>query len=321
MRPKARATAFGCIGALFLSGVVTIAYGQTRIAPSGSTVVSAALGLGKATVTIYTAAMQGSCESSCPRIRPWMQTGFRQLTVVQKIEISVDGQAVHVPRSGLAGLLGAGGASLGVEGGSFVLKISGGDGALAYYVLIFFDRERVTRQLTYVAESDAEAAEDIHYRPGTLSIEPGTRPVSIIGVGSTTLSAESPQGKATVTIRTVKEFDARCAGLCAGSRPLEPLENTNVSSIAKIEVSTGGHSEEMMPSIYMAASERAFASLAFDQGSFVLNLEVRGADGAGHLLWKCFFDGKGVERISVYDPQDPREPLSDMHFHPAVFDR
>jgi hypothetical protein len=119
------------------------ARGQTRIAESGATVLVVTSPKGKAVVTIRTATLTGTCGSACPASGVWLALGSKQSTVVEKMDISIDGQPVGVPLSVYADMFQPGNASLRFENGGFVLRIDGGDGGESYFVLIYFDAQGV----------------------------------------------------------------------------------------------------------------------------------------------------------------------------------
>lgn len=163
MRFKTYVLLSGAFLVLGLSVFPVFAQAQTQIARSGSTVVAAVFSTGKVTATIHTIKLEGDCAKACPASRPVTEWGPTGATVIQNMEISVDGHPVIVPPSVYASFSEPLKASLSFEDGNFVLRIDGGDGALSYFVRIYFDRKEINREMSYASAFPDQPTEDSHY--------------------------------------------------------------------------------------------------------------------------------------------------------------
>lgn len=163
MRLKARILFAGCLLIVGLHTSAAVAAGQTKIEESGSTVISATSPKGKASVTIHTARLEGECASTCPASRSWKEWGAEEVSVVQAMDFSINGHPLAVPTSVFATLRDMGQGSLRFEKGSFVLEISGGDGAFSYFVRIYFDASGINRRIGYSSLSPDTPLEDTRY--------------------------------------------------------------------------------------------------------------------------------------------------------------
>lgn len=126
------------------------AQSQTRIAASGTTLVHASFPKGgKVTVNIQAARLEGACAENYPAGREWMSLGFKELSVVREMTISVNNHRVFVPPSAYGTLFALNTASVRLDGQSFVLRVEGADGAYSYVSLIYFDAKRVNMRKVY----------------------------------------------------------------------------------------------------------------------------------------------------------------------------
>jgi hypothetical protein len=130
------------------------------IAQSGSTSVSTVFERKTASVTIHTVRIENS-SSAFPDIEDW---GVKAVTIVRRMEISVDGKSLFIPRSVFADLLDPRLASVKFEKGDFVLVITGADGAESYIVRVYFGATRVKRRRVYSSLTPESVAEDTRYR-------------------------------------------------------------------------------------------------------------------------------------------------------------
>jgi hypothetical protein len=94
---------------------------------------------------------------------PKIEWGTPTLTVVQNLEITVEGKKIFVPRSAFADLLDPRTASIRAQKGDFVLTIAGADGAESYFVRLVFDGTRVKTRAVYSALVPTTPAEKTSY--------------------------------------------------------------------------------------------------------------------------------------------------------------
>ena len=138
--------------------------GQTKIAKSGSTAISATSAGHQATVTIQsvTVAATSSCANSRLR-RAIAEYGASEVTMIDAVEITLDHRNLFVPPSAYLTIFDAKRASLSFEKGSFVLKVDAGDGADSAFRLVYFDKNGVNRSTTYDYEFPERPVEDTSY--------------------------------------------------------------------------------------------------------------------------------------------------------------
>jgi hypothetical protein len=136
-----------------------------RIAKSGDTVITAANGKNKAVVTISTTAIEAGCSATCPSSRAWAELGAKQVIVVRKMTIAVNGNSLGVPLSVYASLFEPGVATLRFEGGNFILRIDGADGADAYFVLLYFDPNDIRQLKVYDSEFPSHPVQITNFYP------------------------------------------------------------------------------------------------------------------------------------------------------------
>lgn len=84
-------------------------------------------------------------------------------TSVELMEISVGNRTVIVPRSAYADLYAPREAAIHTAGRTFILEISGGDGADSYSVQIYFDAKRVFRRKIFGTIFDGGPTADTRY--------------------------------------------------------------------------------------------------------------------------------------------------------------
>jgi hypothetical protein len=89
---------------------------------------------------------------------------YNEVSLLQQIDVLVDGHAVVVPRSAFTDLFNARKAWLASEKGLFVLCLGGGDGADLYVARIYFDSKVVHRRALFDATNQKEPAEETRYR-------------------------------------------------------------------------------------------------------------------------------------------------------------
>lgn len=142
-----------CLSGMLLLGVFAFcplpAPAQVKIARSGSTEVSATIEKNRATVTIHTTIVNQDCTCSCPAKAALKEMNLKEMSVIEDMAIAINGKSVFVGNSVYDHLFEPHWASLRSEKGNFVLKIVGLDAANSYFVRIYFDRDGVSRLLTY----------------------------------------------------------------------------------------------------------------------------------------------------------------------------
>jgi len=156
------------ISVLYVSAFLTAAFGtllsagahgQTSIAKDGTTVVHAVLAGKKIEATITTVRI-----GTDSKLFPKIEWGAPSVTLVQDLEITVEGKKAFVPRSVFADLLDPRTASIRLQKGVFVLTAAGADGAESYFVRVVFDGTRVKRRMVYSSLVPATPTEDTAYR-------------------------------------------------------------------------------------------------------------------------------------------------------------
>lgn len=132
-----------------------------QIARSGDTSLRFVIGKKTIITTFHTFVVKKS--------DPWFPSnleGYDDLSFVQNVEITVNGEALWVPRSAYLDLFNARAGAVRFENGSFVLSIAGADGADAYQVRIYFDSKKVTRRAVFGLEgSPQKPSEETRYAP------------------------------------------------------------------------------------------------------------------------------------------------------------
>jgi hypothetical protein len=131
----------------------------TAIVGSGSTSVHAAFKKPAVNATIRTVRIERP-NILFPLGVVW---DAKSVSLIQSMNISVDGQSVAVPRSVFTDLLDPSNASIRLEKGAFVLDLAGGDASNAYLIRVYFDATKVTRRTVYSALIPNKSAEDTHY--------------------------------------------------------------------------------------------------------------------------------------------------------------
>ena len=91
-----------------------------------------------------------------------------EVSVIQRMTITVDGQTLFVPRSVFADLFNARKASVVLEKAAFVLSIVGADGADLYLVRVYFDATMIHRRMVYDAFDSKTPVEETQYRKGEI---------------------------------------------------------------------------------------------------------------------------------------------------------
>ena len=131
-----------------------------KVAKEGDSCLRAVLNGKKVQITFHTASL-----SKSDRGFPLALSDYNEVSVVQGISISVDGQTVWVPRSAYADLFNVRGADITFENGIFRLVTGGGGGADTYSVHVYFNTKRILKRETFNSFSPHKALEVILYSP------------------------------------------------------------------------------------------------------------------------------------------------------------
>jgi hypothetical protein len=144
------------------------AQGQPAIAKSGRTTVTRIFETKAVKVSIDTIRLNNG-SGAFPK-EEWL-AGIKAVTLIQRLEISLDGESVFIPRSVFADLLNPGRASVEFSNRNFVLSITGADSAESYFMRVYFDTAKVKRRMLYSALTPDKPAEDTQYRLTVLKDE------------------------------------------------------------------------------------------------------------------------------------------------------
>ncbi len=132
---------------------------ETVIGVSGDTSVRAVVQKRTIAVTLHAAQLKKSDRGFPPDLDT-----YNEVSLLQHIEVLVDGHAVVVPRSAFTDLFNARKAWLTSEKGLFVLCLGGGDGADLYVARLYFDSKVVSRRALFDATNQKEPVEETRYR-------------------------------------------------------------------------------------------------------------------------------------------------------------
>lgn len=155
---RLHAWSFICLLSFLLLSFQCVAQERGAITQSGSTLLNAVSKKTSMTVIINTAKV-GPAKGL-----PLSQAeNAKEITVIQKLNISVDSHPIFVPRSVFADLVDPREASLRFEKGAFVLSVGGGDGADSYTLHVYFDATKVIRRTLYSTLIPNKAVEETHY--------------------------------------------------------------------------------------------------------------------------------------------------------------
>jgi hypothetical protein len=133
---------------------------ETDIAASGDTSLRAVLDKKTVLVTLHTAKVKKSDPGF-----PLALDYYDEVSVVQNMNIVVDGKTVGVPRSAYADLFNARKAVLRFEDGTFFLLVGGADASDLYSVHLYFDATRIIRRSVFDSASPHKPLEETRYYP------------------------------------------------------------------------------------------------------------------------------------------------------------
>ena len=153
---------FGCSMAIVFG---TVHADPTAVASKGETLIVSGSGQPQVRVRIKTHEMQiGKPSDERPAIVETNCTYSRYpCSIVDRIEISVSGKPVFVPRSAFCDLADLSRADISVAKDGATLKLAGGDGAESFIVKIDFDAKRVKRRTVEGGESGGQLSQETIY--------------------------------------------------------------------------------------------------------------------------------------------------------------
>lgn len=156
--------------ALFIAAALcsSVCYADARsavISPSGETSLTAAAAKLALQVKIKTREVQiGKPSDPRPEIIESNCTYSRYpCSVVDRIEISVNGNRIFVPRSVYSDLADLNNGEIQLRKAGAVLRLGGGDGSEGYIVTIEFDTDRVKRRIVAPGMSPKSVMEETKY--------------------------------------------------------------------------------------------------------------------------------------------------------------
>jgi hypothetical protein len=153
--------------ALLLSVTASLAPAQqsTHVASSGNTVVGLSADGSNVRVTISTHEVKNGTPSK-PVIPKHSACTMSRMpcSVVDAVAVSVNGEALFIPRSVFCDLADVGAASLQTTRKGWVLTLTGGDASESYSVTIEFDATSVHRRTLTAAEAGQKLQETNYYR-------------------------------------------------------------------------------------------------------------------------------------------------------------
>jgi len=139
-----------------------------------------------------------------------------------------------------------------------------------------------------------------------------TTQIKVDRSGRTVLSAQSPTGKASVTIQTAV-VDEACVKACPLSRALADVTKKPIWLAEELVISIGGKPVAVPSSVYDDLYNVEWASLSYEKGAFKLRVKGR------EYLASIYFDSRnGIKRMTVYDDV-AAQLVEDAHYYQAVF--
>lgn len=157
-----RAWIVACAKTLALVPLVLLgaSEGSTPVPTAGNASVSAMFGKVKVVVAIQTARIEkASAHTAALR----SGSASTAVTVIEKLDASVNDRALYVPRSVFADLLNPAEASLSVEDSTTVLVISGGDASESYVLRIYLDSKGINRRTLSSSLQPGEPTQETRY--------------------------------------------------------------------------------------------------------------------------------------------------------------
>lgn len=142
-----------------------LSFNNAQISPQGETMLDGAFGQSKVRVVITAHEVDiGKPGDPWPEKKKSGCTYSRfPCSVVDGIDLFVDGKSLFVARSVFSDLSDLGHATLNADGSKATLTMRGGDASEAYTVTIVFDHEKVLRRAVYSSLSpDAPSQETVY---------------------------------------------------------------------------------------------------------------------------------------------------------------
>jgi len=132
---------------------------RTSISPTGTNTVTARLNRAQVKVTIRATRINSSHVLFPSEFIP----GAKEVTIISKMEIAVNGKNLFVPRSVFLDVFDPHEASLEFQNGKFALRITEADASNSAFILVYFDAKEITRRMVYSQLEPDKAIEDTRY--------------------------------------------------------------------------------------------------------------------------------------------------------------
>ena len=133
-----------------------LALGQVAITQAGTVSLDIKSKIGVATVMVKTVDMK---EDDFLIPGQYSEPFFK----VSQLNISVDGQAIFVPRSVFSDLINPHEVSIKFKKNQFILSIYGADGAESYFLYVYFDRKKINRRSVYSSLIPDKPTQETYY--------------------------------------------------------------------------------------------------------------------------------------------------------------
>ena len=134
-----------------------------KIAPSGTTTISAAFGRMKVKAEFRTATVQISIGEASKRKFVQCTYSITPCSLTERVRLQIDGKGVVFPDSAYSDLGDITTAQLTTKAGLVILIIRGGDASEAYIADLMFNRDRLLERRLYSGEDPNHPLEISHY--------------------------------------------------------------------------------------------------------------------------------------------------------------
>lgn len=161
---KAAIYLLACLVTILIAGCANAAGLPSRVASDGETLVSATAGALSVQVRILTSEVHVSkVGQKTLSVRSRCTLSKNPCSAVDHLEISVNGDALFIPRSAYCGLSDLSTAQIQIGGDLSVLIVHGGDASESYIARIEFDSAQVKRRTLFSALSEKQPLEETIY--------------------------------------------------------------------------------------------------------------------------------------------------------------
>jgi hypothetical protein len=135
----------------------------SKVAPSGETTVSAALGKTKAEASFRTSTVQVS--GTQEKHRRFAQCTYSRIpcSLTEQVRVLIDGSEVFIPRSAYADLGDITTAEFAMNDNRVTLTIRGGDASESYVAKLLFGKDGLTERRLYSGEDEQHPLQVTHY--------------------------------------------------------------------------------------------------------------------------------------------------------------